>query len=48
VRGQAWAHHAIPAMLDGEFYCLHRQVEVRFMPNAFRALAPAANPAKAA
>jgi diacylglycerol kinase family enzyme len=42
VRGRAWAHEAIPAMLDGEFFRLGRQVEARFRPRAFRALAPAA------
>lgn len=39
VRGRAWARDPIPAMLDGEFFRLGRQVETRFRPRAFRALA---------
>jgi diacylglycerol kinase family enzyme len=42
VRGRAWAHAPIPAMLDGEFFRLGRHVAARFRPRAFRALAPAA------
>jgi diacylglycerol kinase family enzyme len=41
VRARAWAREPIPAMLDGEFFGLGRQVEARFRPRAFRALAPA-------
>jgi len=37
---RAWARGAIPAMLDGEPRRLPSRVEVRFMPKAFRALAP--------
>jgi diacylglycerol kinase family enzyme len=43
VSGRAWARHSIPAMLDGEFFRLGRQVDTRFRPRAFRALAPAAD-----
>ncbi|HEX3701420.1 MAG TPA: diacylglycerol kinase family protein [Phenylobacterium sp.] len=41
--GRAWARTAIPIMLDGEFFRLGREVEVRFRPRAFRALAPSAD-----
>jgi len=41
VQGRAWARDPIPSMLDGEFFRLGRQVELRFRPRAFRALAPA-------
>jgi diacylglycerol kinase family enzyme len=44
VNGRAWARAAIPAMLDGEFFRLGRQVEARFRARAFRALVPAADP----
>jgi diacylglycerol kinase family enzyme len=37
----AWARAPIPAILDGEPVHLGREVEVRFAPVAFRALAPA-------
>ena len=40
VSGRAWAREPIPAMLDGEFFPLGRQVHARFQPHAFRALAP--------
>ena len=40
VSGRAWAGRSLPAMLDGEFFRLGRQVEIRFRPRAFRALAP--------
>ena len=40
--GRVWAREPIPAMLDGEFLRLGRQVDIRFRPHAFRALAPAA------
>lgn len=39
VSGRAWARNPIPAMLDGEFFRLGRQVRTRFRPRAFRALA---------
>jgi len=39
--GQVWAREPIPALLDGEYFRLARQVEARFHPHAFRALAPA-------
>lgn len=42
VSGRTWARAAIPAMLDGEFFRLDRQVHTWFRPHAFRALAPAA------
>ena len=38
VSGRAWARTPIPAMLDGEFFRLGRQVQARFRPRAFRAL----------
>ena len=41
VSGRVWAREPIPAMLDGEFFRLGRQVVVRFRPRAFRALAVA-------
>jgi diacylglycerol kinase family enzyme len=37
--GRVWAHGPIPAVLDGEPHLLPRQVKVRFVKNAFRALA---------
>lgn len=43
VRGRVWARRPLPAMLDGEFMRLGRQVEIRFRPRAFRALAPSAD-----
>lgn len=36
----AWSRTPIPAILDGEPVHLGREVEVRFTPQAFRALAP--------
>lgn len=39
VGGRAWARASIPAMLDGEFFRFGRQVDIRFRPRAFRALA---------
>ncbi len=36
---RAWARDPIPAMLDGEFFSLGREVTARFLPRAFRALA---------
>lgn len=45
VSGRAWAREPIPIMLDGEFFRLGRQLDLRFRPRAFRALAPRANQA---
>ncbi len=42
---KAWARGAIPATLDGEPIRLPKSVEVKFVPVAFRALAPASPPA---
>lgn len=42
VKAAAWARGSIPAMLDGEPRRLPSEVEVQFVPQAFRALAPAA------
>jgi diacylglycerol kinase family enzyme len=39
-QGRTSAEEPIPAMLDGEFVRLGREVEIRFRPRAFRALAP--------
>lgn len=47
VSGQAWARSPIPVMVDGEFFRLGRRVDLRFRPRAFRALAPAPEPAAA-
>jgi diacylglycerol kinase family enzyme len=48
VSARAWARAPIPAMLDGEFFRLGRQVRVRFRARAFRALAPPAHEGQAA
>jgi len=40
-RGEAFASGHIPAILDGEPARLHKHAEIRFVPLAFRALAPA-------
>jgi diacylglycerol kinase family enzyme len=40
VSGRARSRDPIPAMLDGEFFRLGRQLEIRFRAHAFRALAP--------
>jgi diacylglycerol kinase family enzyme len=40
VEGRTSSRDAIPAMLDGEFFRFGRQVDARFLPRAFRALAP--------
>lgn len=37
--GRVWARTPIPAILDGEPHLLPRQVKVKFVKNAFRALA---------
>jgi diacylglycerol kinase family enzyme len=39
-RAQVWARNPIPALLDGEIHRLGRAAEIRFLPRAFRALAP--------
>lgn len=41
---RVWAHHSIPCILDGEVHRLPSSAEVRFVPNAFRALAPVLDP----
>ncbi|MBC6983202.1 diacylglycerol kinase family protein [Caulobacter sp. 17J80-11] len=46
-RARAWARTRIPAVLDGEPIQLENDVEVRFVPVAFRALAPASASASA-
>ena len=38
--GRAWAKGRIPVVLDGEPHRLPSEVEVRFLPRAFRAYAP--------
>ncbi|NEX92833.1 diacylglycerol kinase family lipid kinase [Caulobacter sp. 17J65-9] len=43
-QARAWARTRIPAILDGEPVQLENEVEVRFVPVAFRALAPAPGP----
>ena len=40
-RVDAWSRQRIPAILDGEPVQLQPEVEVKFLPVAFRALAPA-------
>lgn len=40
VKGRAWAHGHIPAILDGESYRFKRGVSFSFRPDAFRVLAP--------
>lgn len=42
--GRAWARGSIPAVFDGEPTRLPREVEIRFVPEAFRALVPATLP----
>ncbi|HEY2179140.1 MAG TPA: diacylglycerol kinase family protein [Caulobacteraceae bacterium] len=39
-RARVWARQSIPALLDGELHSLGRAAEIRFLPHAFRALAP--------
>ena len=39
-RAEAWASGHIPSVLDGEPERLHKHAEIRFVPNAFRTLAP--------
>ncbi len=39
-RAEAWARGHMPAILDGEPVRLHKHVDIRFVPKAFRALAP--------
>ncbi len=40
VQGRAWARRRIPCLIDGEMHWLPRSVCIRFVPKAFRALAP--------
>lgn len=40
-RAHAWSRSRIPALLDGETVRLSTDAEIRFLPVAFRALAPA-------
>ena len=48
-RGRAWSSGShMRAILDGEPTRLHKQAEIRFVPVAFRALAPPKSPAKEA
>lgn len=42
--GTAWASGRIPAILDGEPLRLHKRVDFRFVPTAFRAFAPPREP----
>jgi diacylglycerol kinase family enzyme len=37
--GRAWARTSMPVMLDGEYFRLGREVEIRYRPRSFRALA---------
>ena len=46
-RAHAWARSRIPAILDGETVRLSTYAEIKFLPVAFRALAPAAPLAEA-
>ncbi len=39
-RGEAWARSRIPVILDGEPHRLDAPVSIRFIPQAFRVLAP--------
>ena len=41
VQGRAWARRRIPCLIDGEMHWLAHSVAIRFVPQAFRALAPA-------
>lgn len=43
-QGRAWAHRPIPAILDGESFRLGREVEVEFVPEAYRALVAPSSP----
>jgi diacylglycerol kinase family enzyme len=40
VHGRAWARRRIPCLIDGEMHWLPRSADIRFVPKAFRALAP--------
>jgi diacylglycerol kinase family enzyme len=40
VAGRAWTRRRIPCVIDGEMRWLPRSVNIRFVPKAFRALAP--------
>lgn len=43
-KGEVWARRPIPALFDGELQRLGREAQIRFVPRAFRALAPPAAP----
>jgi diacylglycerol kinase family enzyme len=43
-KGRAWANGRIPAILDGEPHRFDRGVEFRFLPDAFKVLAPRIEP----
>lgn len=40
MEGRAWGKGRIPCLIDGEMHWLPRHAEIRFVPRAFRALAP--------
>jgi diacylglycerol kinase family enzyme len=44
VSGRAWGSRPIPCLIDGEMHWLPRLVDLRFVPHAFRALAPHQEP----
>jgi len=44
LRGRAWARRRIPCLIDGELNWLDRTTDIRFIREAFRALAPPAEP----
>lgn len=48
MRAHAWSRARIPALLDGETVRLSTDAEIRFLPVAFRALAPLAPTGEAA
>lgn len=39
-RGRAWSRRRVPCLIDGEMHWLARSADIRFVPRAFRALAP--------
>ena len=43
--GRAWARRRVPCLIDGEMHWLARSADIRFVPKAFRALAPWEPPA---
>lgn len=44
VSGTVWARRSIPALFDGEMHIVRPPAQVRFIPQAFRTLAPEAGP----